>query len=53
MGVTSTGGLVEVLSTDDGDTWTIIVTDPRGQSCLLTHGEGLRWLPRKIEGPVA
>ena len=42
IGVTSTGGLVEVLSTGDGNTWTIIVSNPNGVSCLLAAGEGWR-----------
>ena len=42
VGVTNTGGLVEVLSTGDGNTWTIIVTTPQGMSCLVAAGEGWR-----------
>lgn len=42
IGVTSSGGLVEVLSTGDGNTWTIIVSNPNGTSCLLAAGEGWR-----------
>ncbi len=42
IGVTSSGGLVEVLSTGDGNTWTIIVSNPDGVSCLLAAGEGWR-----------
>jgi len=42
IGVTSAGGLVEVLSTGDGNTWTIIVSNPNGVSCLLAAGEGWR-----------
>ena len=41
-GVTNTGGLVEVLSAEKGDTWTIIVTTPDGTSCLIAAGEGWR-----------
>ena len=44
VGVTNTGGLVEVLSTGDGNTWTIIVTTPQGMSCLVAAGEG--WVSR-------
>ncbi|MEM7222587.1 MAG: hypothetical protein AAF495_06390 [Pseudomonadota bacterium] len=40
LGVANNGNLVEVLSTDKGDTWTIIVTTPRGVSCLVAAGEG-------------
>ncbi|MEE8188975.1 MAG: hypothetical protein V3T80_07190 [Kiloniellales bacterium] len=44
VGVTSSGGLVEVLSTGDGDTWTIILSQPNGMSCLVAAGEGWRTL---------
>ncbi len=42
IGVTNTGALVEVLSTGDGLTWTIIVSNPDGMTCLLATGEGWR-----------
>ncbi len=42
IGVTNKGGLVEVLTTGDGDTWTIIVSMPNGTSCLVAAGEGWR-----------
>lgn len=49
VGVTSTGGLVEVLTTGNGDTWTIIVSSPDGVSCLLAAGEG--WRVIEFEAP--
>jgi hypothetical protein len=42
IGVTNNGGLVEVLKQTDGHTWSIIVTTPDGQSCLVAAGEGWR-----------
>ncbi|WP_282609430.1 hypothetical protein [Pelagibius sp. Alg239-R121] len=42
VGLTSKGGLVEVLSTGDGNTWTIIMSTPDGKSCLVAAGEGWR-----------
>lgn len=42
LGVTNKGGLVEVLTTGDGDTWTIIISMPNGTSCLVAAGEGWR-----------
>ena len=42
IGVTNKGGLVEVLSTGDGNTWTIIVSMPNGTSCMVAAGEGWR-----------
>jgi hypothetical protein len=44
IGVTNRGGLVEVLSTDDGETWTIIISSPDGQACMVAAGEGWRRL---------
>ncbi len=49
-GVTNSGGLVEVLTTSDGSTWTIILTTPQGMSCLVAAGEGWRTLKPKPEG---
>ncbi len=45
LGVTNRGGLVEVLSTGDGKTWTIIISTPDGQSCMVAAGEGWRMIP--------
>jgi len=44
IGVTSNGGMVEVLTTGDGGTWTIILSNPNGTSCLVAAGEGWRAL---------
>jgi hypothetical protein len=51
VGVTNTGGLVEVLSSPDGNTWTIIVTKPKGMSCLVLSGEGWRQMELDLAGP--
>jgi len=42
IGVTTSGGMVEVLTSGDGGTWTIILSNPNGTSCLVAHGEGWR-----------
>lgn len=39
IGLSNNGGVVEVLASPDGGTWTIIVTDPQGISCLMATGE--------------
>ncbi len=44
IGVTASGGMVEVLTSGDGGTWTIILSDPNGTSCLVAAGEGWRAL---------
>lgn len=51
IGVTSAGALVEVLTTGDGATWTIIVTGPNGLSCLVAAGEGWRTLSPTTADP--
>jgi hypothetical protein len=45
LGLASNGSLLEVLSSDGGTTWTIIVTSPDGTSCLVAAGED--WQPTK------
>ncbi len=52
-GVTNQGALVEVLATGDGKTWTIIVTTPQGQSCIVAAGEGWRQVAPKRDGEGA
>ncbi len=44
VGVNSAGNMVEILTADDGGTWTIIVSLPNGTSCLIDAGEGWRAL---------
>ncbi|MFM9845237.1 MAG: hypothetical protein ACKVOI_19915 [Dongiaceae bacterium] len=39
VGVANNGGLIEVLTSTDGSTWTIILSMPNGKSCLLAAGE--------------
>jgi hypothetical protein len=47
VGVTGDGRLLEVLTNEDGATWTIVLTDSRGQSCIVATGEG--WQNRKVD----
>ena len=53
IGVANNGGLVEVLSTGDGDTWSIIITTPNGTSCLVAAGEGWRVFEQLAMEPEA
>ena len=50
MGLASNGGVLELLTSADGSTWTIIVTMPDGKSRIV--GEGETWMdaPRKPKG---
>ncbi len=53
IGVTNSGGLVEVLSASDGNTWSMIITSPQGISCLVAAGEGWRLIERIAMDPEA
>jgi len=39
VGLANNGALVEVLTSDDGSTWTILITRANGISCLVAAGE--------------
>jgi len=45
------GALVELLTAKDGMTWTIILTSPKGMSCLVASGDGWRLLAPVPTGP--
>lgn len=51
VGVSSSGYLVEVMSAPGGATWTIIVTSPRGDTCLVAAGKAWRAAPVSPPGP--
>ena len=53
IGVTTNGGLVEVLSAEEGGTWSIIITAPSGVSCLVAAGEGWQALEQASVEPEA
>lgn len=44
VGVTHSGGLFEVLSSESG-TWTVLATGPNGVSCLVLSGDG--WMSKE------
>jgi hypothetical protein len=52
-GVANGGGLIEVFSTGDGATWTIVVTNPQGVSCVLSAGEDWHSKSKLALGPQA
>ncbi|MBT3358955.1 MAG: hypothetical protein HN403_04935 [Rhodospirillales bacterium] len=39
IGLASNGGIVQVFSSEDGVSWTIVMTMPNGISCLMAAGE--------------
>ena len=40
IGVTKAGELIEILASSRGQTWTILVTEPHGPTCVLSTGYG-------------
>lgn len=52
VGITDGGNLIEVLSTREGATWSIIVTTPNGMSCLVAAGESWRDLRERAADDV-
>lgn len=44
VGITDEGGVVEVFTTDDGATWTLVLTKPDGTSRIVAAGE--TWIKR-------
>ena len=52
MGLANNGSVIEVLSSQGGGTWTIIVTKPSGLSCIVASGEAWDTPPvRALLGP--
>jgi hypothetical protein len=53
LGVQADGQLVEVFVSNQGTSWTIVVTRPDGWSCIVAVGEHWESLPHPVTGPLA
>ena len=53
LGLQANGHLVEVFVSNDGTSWTIVVTRPDGWSCIIAVGQHWESLPNPITGPLA
>ena len=53
VGVTSQGGIIELLVSKDGATWTLLFSHPTGPACLVASGEAWQALPAQDKGPGA
>lgn len=51
--LTSAGTLLEVLTANDGATWTIIVSRPDGLSCVVAAGEDWQDKPDHAASSIA
>ena len=54
VGMTTTGKMVEILASDAGKSWTMLVTMADGTACILASGESWEKLPSTApSGPAA
>ncbi len=52
IGATITRQALEIFASEGGETWSAVVHNPSGQSCIVAHGEGWRALPVEPPGAV-
>jgi len=45
MGLTNIGSVLEVLTSEEGRSWTMLVTMPNGNTCLVAAGEAWKTIP--------
>ena len=50
-GIANNGGVIEVFASDELGTWTIIITMPTGQSCMIAAGQD--WENRPVVVPTS
>ena len=53
VGLANSGGVIEVLASDDGRTWTIVLTMPDGTSCVVASGEAWIDVLRRAKGQIS
>lgn len=44
-GTANNGGTVEVVASENGETWTILITMPDGRTCMMAAGNGWQNAP--------
>lgn len=50
MGLANNGGVIELYTSDDRTTWTIMITMPDGSSCMVAAGRAWESLPTVVAG---
>ena len=53
LGLEKRGDVVEIFSSGDGATWTLVLTRPNGETCLVAAGEAWQAIRAKVRGPDA
>jgi hypothetical protein len=53
FGLQSNGNLLQVYSSEEKGTWTVVSTTPTGMSCIVAAGKGWESLPAVKNDPMA
>ena len=53
IGIAGNGQLLEIFTATDGATWTIVMTSPKGVSCVVSDGRAWDMRQRVALGPQA
>lgn len=48
LGLANNGNVVELLTTRDGKTWTMLMTRPDGTACVIAAGEAWDEIPAQM-----
>lgn len=51
IGLSNAGGVVELITANNGKTWTLIVTRPNGMACLIAAGESWESITVRLGKP--
>lgn len=52
LGLTVSGAMLELLTSKEGS-WTILVTNPKGDTCVVAAGNSWEFLLPQLLGPAA
>jgi len=52
-GLAANGSVLEVFTSPDGITWTIVLTQPNGATCVMASGESWMGMPIPVKGKVS
>ena len=53
IGLASNGSLIQVYTSSDGSTWSIVMTNPQGVSCVVAVGQDWDQRARLVLGEVS
>jgi hypothetical protein len=52
-GIAANGSVLEVFTSPDGVTWTIVLTQANGATCVMASGESWMGIPLPVKGKVS